>query len=211
MRLLSHLIAPPFCTYCRNPLAEQRALCVECMAMIQPVVTTLVPLTKTGKRAIRVHAVGRYHGPLQQLILAKKYSDALACFYMAQLICERTNIAHISLDYIVPIPLHWRRYAKRGYNQSQEIAKAISKQIGVPVLHALKRIKHTPFQSQCSKDERAQNVADAFTLLTQQELKGKRIALIDDVMTTGATLRAAASTLAKGAPEEIQAVVLART
>jgi ComF family protein len=180
---------------------------------IKPLVSTTLEITK--KYQMRVFCVGAYQEPLKNFILAKGRSDNLACYYMAQLIYHHSLFKHLEVDYIIPIPLHWRRYAKRGYNQSAEIAKHLSKWSGVPIIHALKRHKATPFQSQFSKEGRFENVQDVFSLVLSDEqktaLKNKRLLLIDDVMTTGATLISAGKLLRTLHPAQMNASVLART
>lgn len=207
------IISPPFCNQCKAFLPERDALCDTCLNTITPLVSTQIVLTKN--KQIRVFCVGAYQEPLKNFILAKGRSEHLACYYMAQLIWQHSLFKHLEVDYIVPIPLHWRRYAKRGYNQSAEIAKWLSKWSGVPILHALKRVKATPFQSTYGKDERLANVIDAFQLnvtdAQKEQLRSKKIVLVDDVMTTGATLIAAGKALQQLKLAEICAAVLART
>ena len=214
LRALQHILFPTFCTACKDLLFERKALCCECAREIKPVVST--KLIVTQKYAVEVHAVGLYDGPLRQLILAKSYSDRTACYYMAQLMYEHLiEEKGLPFDYIIFIPLHWTRYAKRGYNQSQEIARYISRWSKVPIANIVSRTKRTPFQVMFDKAGRQSNVKDAFSLrITKDQFKDfthKRFLLIDDVMTTGATLQAVARELLVLKPLAIKACVLART
>jgi ComF family protein len=194
-------------------LPEQYALCATCILRIKPLACKPVAVTPTY--TMRVFCVGAYEDPLKKFVLAKMYSDYTACYYIAQLIADYSLFKKLEIDFIVPVPLHWRRYAKRGYNQSAEIARYLSKTSGIPILHAIKRVKATKYQSRCDKDERLENVKEAFVCgLSDQErelVRGKRLLLIDDVMTTGATLTAVAKVLTRLKPAEIVACVLART
>jgi ComF family protein len=207
------ILFPAYCTACHALLSERKALCSACIREIKPLVSA--KLTITQKYQMEVYAVGAYQDPLRQLVLAKSYQDKLACYYSAQLIFEHIMADQLTADYLVPIPLHWTRYAKRGYNQSEEIAHYLSQLTGIPVLHALKRVKRTPFQMQFDKEGRKSNVEDAFKLILsdeqQQMIKHKRLLLVDDVMTTGATLHASARQLLLLKPLSLKAVVLART
>lgn len=206
-------ISPPFCCACKRLLKERKALCDSCALTIRPLASTAIEVTQKYK--MRVFCVGAYEEPLRKFVLAKSYSDHLACYYMAQLIYERSLFSKLEVDYIVPVPLHWRRYAKRGYNQSAEIAKYLSQFSGIPVKELLCRTKATEFQSRCNKDGRLENVKGVFELaITESEradLRDKRFLLIDDVMTTGATLVSAGKVLASLRPVELFACVLART
>lgn len=213
VRSIEFMLFPAFCTSCKDLLLERKALCVDCIKEIKPLVSTKLIITQ--KYEMEVHAVGAYQEPLRQLVLAKSYQDRLACYYMAQLIFEHTVCKELAADYLVPIPLHWTRYAKRGYNQSVEIANHLSRLTGLPILHALKRVKRTPFQMQFDKEKRKTNVQDAFCLALRkdqyEQVMYKRLILIDDVMTTGATLHAAGRQLLLLKPLSIRAVVFART
>lgn len=99
-------------------------------------------------------------------------------------------------DVIVPIPLHFSKFRQRGYNQSEEFARGISEVTAIPILNkTIKKIKHTDSQTEKSRGQRLANVADSFVLKQGKKIEGKHILLVDDVITTGATLEAAAQKL----------------
>lgn len=204
---------PAFCTACKALLGVRKALCNQCFKEIQPVVSTKMVITQ--KYQMDIYAVGAYQEPLRQLVLAKSYQDKLACYYMAQLMYDHISSQVLTADYLVPIPLHWTRYAQRGYNQSAEIARYLSQMSGIPVANLLQRTKRTPFQAQFDRSGRQSNVQDAFCLVQIKEIftsyKHKRLILVDDVMTTGATLQVAAKVLLSLKPLSVKGVVLART
>lgn len=204
---------PAFCTACKDVISQRVALCNECHAQIKSVVSTKIIVTQ--KYGLTVYAVGAYQDPLKQLILAKSYQDIVACYYIAQLIYKHMTDMQLTVDYLVVVPLHWTRYAQRGYNQSEQIASYISRWTGIPVFNGLCRTKKTMFQAQCSKEGRHTNVQNAFALkadpATLAQLKHKRFLIIDDVMTTGATLTALSRVLLELKPLSLQAAVLART
>ncbi len=205
-----NIISPPFCAYCKMFLNERNVFCVTCAQKIQPIVSTNLQITKA--HAMKVFAIAGYSDPLKKLILAKGWSDISASNQLGQLTWDITNIRHIDFDYIVPIPLHWMRFAKRGYNQAAEIADVIAQQSGKPVFDILKRIKRTQFQSGLVHAKRADNVKDAFIVRDIQKTtyKSKHILLVDDLMTTGATLKVAAKELLKLKPREVTIVVVCR-
>lgn len=175
-----------------------------------------VYLPITPKKSLKLFAISAYKDPLRSLILKKSYSDILSSKQLAKLIFDMTPIEKFNFDYIVHIPLHWTRYAKRGYNQSAVMAKVLGKSLEIPHLNVLKRKKRTIFQSKLSFAKRQLNVKDAFDVRFKyrQEggkfLKDKKILLIDDLCTTGATLKNAARILLKFNPQSISAVVACR-
>lgn len=116
-------------------------------------------------------------------------------------------------DALIPVPLHYWRLVYRRYNQSALIAKALGDAIEKPVwLNHLKRIKATPSQGRLKAKERHKNVKRAFAVNEQnkQDIKGKTIVLIDDVYTTGATIKECSKTLLKAGAKEVRALTLAR-
>jgi ComF family protein len=117
----------------------------------------------------------------------------------------------VECDWVVPVPLHWKRHYSRGFNQSDLLGVALGKRFGKKCLGALKRIRDTPTQvGMTSQANRLENVKGAFKLAVKPcRLEGKKILLVDDVMTTGATLREAARELMKAKPDRISAVFLA--
>lgn len=207
---MDHLVAPPFCAYCKDFLHTRQILCIECYEKIDPIVSVQIPITKTHK--MTVLAISDYQEPLKSLILAKSWGDIVVSNQLGHLIWKMTYFRHMPCDYLVPIPLHWMRYAKRGYNQAEEIANVLAEYRAVPVAPILKRIKHTSFQSSLSYDKRLPNVKEAFVLHTNdyEKYHNKHIVLVDDLMTTGSTLASSAKILLPLKPASITAVVVAR-
>jgi ComF family protein len=117
------------------------------------------------------------------------------------------------IDYVVPVPLHPRKYRKRGYNQTELLAEGISRQTGIPVLKTfLRRKVYTETQTKKRFHERNENVKDVFDIDESMDLDGKHILLIDDVLTSGSTLCSCASAIQKrkGVKISIFALAMAR-
>jgi len=116
-----------------------------------------------------------------------------------------------NVDRIVPVPLHWRRQISRGYNQSDVLARALAKaNRQAKVIHPLVRIRPTEMQVHLhSHDARHDNVQNAFAVVKPQALKGKRVLVVDDVMTTVATLKSVGRELRKAGVREMYAAVAA--
>ena len=153
---------------------------------------------------------GAYGGWLRAAIIAFKYGD------------ERVRNVHLgallakvvpevgTVDNLVPVPLHRRRLRERGFNQAELLARQVHILTGFQVLNALERTRATPHQVGLSGIDRVANVSDAFRLVQGIDVTGKRLALIDDVCTTGSTLGACATTLIHHGALEVVSVTLAR-
>ncbi|MBX6392893.1 MAG: ComF family protein [Burkholderiales bacterium] len=154
----------------------------------------------------RTVACWRYAFPLDRLVQALKYGNRLALAdWFGRALAAKT--AQREVDLIVPMPLHRRRLRERGFNQAMEIARRL-RGIGRLAPGALVRLKDTTPQTGLSDRERAQNVRGAFAATVP--LSGLRIALVDDVMTTGASLHEAARALKRAGAADVENWVVAR-
>jgi ComF family protein len=190
---------------------EQRTgLCQACIDLVQPITSKRIQVTK--KYSMTVLALGAYANPLRPLILAKIRSDIVAAQQLGKLIERIQYIKHHSFDYIVPIPLHWTRYAARGFNQAEEMAHEIERYNGATVACILRRIKRTKFQYLLTSAQRDHNVLHVIALknIDYKLYQNKHILLVDDLMTTGSTLKTAAQALITLRPASITAVVAGR-
>ncbi|MEZ4903561.1 MAG: ComF family protein [Spirosomataceae bacterium] len=152
-------------------------------------------------------------GKVQRLLHQLKYNNrsdvgqTLGRLYGAEL---KQTMLHEQLDILLSVPLHPRKLAQRGYNQSDTFAKGLSDSLGVDWSgQMLQRVKFTSTQTQKSRFERFENVAGIFELTQIEKIKGKRIALVDDVLTTGATLESAIATLLENGAKEVSVITIA--
>jgi ComF family protein len=113
-------------------------------------------------------------------------------------------------DAVVPVPLHWRRRWRRGFNQSELLAQVVARRCGIPVIKALKRVRYTPAQTGLSNTGRRKNVTAAFAAVRWHCVAGSRILLVDDVMTTGSTATACAKVLRRAGAASITLLTVAR-
>ncbi|MES1980987.1 MAG: ComF family protein [Pseudomonadota bacterium] len=156
----------------------------------------------------RTSAVFAYTFPLDQVVQALKFNEQL--FLARQLAKELAQRITVFPDYIVPMPLHPARLRERGFNQSLELARQISTQLNIPLItNACQRVRDTPSQSALPWKARGRNMRKAFSC--NGDFAGKHIAVVDDVMTSGATLNEAALALRRGGASEVSAWVVART
>lgn len=101
------------------------------------------------------------------------------------------------VDMILPVPLHWTKMRRRGYNQAAEIARGIGERAGIPVGNHLKAVRSHSTQTRKTRSQRVDNVEGVFGVKNPEELEGRSLLVVDDVFTTGATLLSAASELAR--------------
>jgi ComF family protein len=161
----------------------------------------------------QILAAANYAFPLDALIHSLKYQANLALAPMlAELLKARLDLAAPleRPDFIVPMPLHPVRLRERGFNQALEISRCVSKISGIPTLPTVcSRIKDTSSQTGLPWKEREKNIRNAF--VCERDVAGKHVAILDDVMTTGATLNELAKILRKCGAARVSGWVVART
>jgi ComF family protein len=152
-------------------------------------------------------AWGRYSGPLERVLHALKFRRCdIIDDELAGLIEE--SLRDRDFDAIVPVPMHWLRERRRGYNQAELIARALSKRIGIPTRLLLRKRHGGAAQSTLARDARARNVRNAFT--ASSKVEGLRILIVDDICTTGETLRACARALLREEASRVCAIAIAK-
>jgi ComF family protein len=162
------------------------------------------------------HALAYYKfyksGLTQRLLHHMKYRDRPDLAMLAGRWFGGEIAAHFSgevFDMIVPVPLHRKKERKRGYNQSVYLARGIAESTGIPVQDVLLRTKYSDTQTHKSRIERWQNVSGIFQLRDPQRITGKHVLLVDDVVTTGATLESCGCTIMNGGAVCVSAAALA--
>ncbi len=192
------LIEPPWCEMCGIPNTED--VCNECA-------TTPPPYGK-------LRTIAFYESALQQAVHLFKFEKRTSLAKpLAQLTIEHfpddCDIAEY--DFILPIPIHKKRLRERGFNQATLIANEIAKTTGIQVVtDALVRYRNTSPQSSLDREARQTNIVGAFELQKKEVVRNKRILVLDDVYTTGATVREAVKVLWDADPAEIDVLTLAR-
>ncbi|MDD5240367.1 MAG: ComF family protein [Sulfuricella sp.] len=158
----------------------------------------------------RTLAAFSYDFPIDRLLHAFKYASDLALAGVLAEPLARIAAAHPKPDLLLPMPLHSSRLKERGFNQALEIARLISKWLDIPLAaNACRRTRDTPSQAGLKLEERRRNVRGAFAC--DLDLTGKKVAVLDDVMTTGATLNELSRILKNCGAIEVSAWVVART
>jgi len=156
----------------------------------------------------RTLAVFAYSFPLDKLVQALKFGERLMLVDgLADSLAQRVEVRP---DCIIAMPLHPSRLRERGFNQSTELARRVANILNIPLLpHACQRVRDTPPQSALKWKERGKNMRKAF--ICTQDLSGKHVAVVDDVMTSGASLNEVAVALRSAGAHEVSAWVIART
>ena len=225
IQALSELFFPCLCPLCETTIRSDQALCPPCH-------NDLVPNPQTCPCCAIAHpadglcgqclahppaydqviAPYLYARPLEGLIHRLKYSKQIALSrHLGLLLKQSLPLADLELpDLLVAVPLHYSRMVERGFNQSQEIAQLIAKQLGIKLDNdLLKRVKQTPPQAKLSRRLRLKNQRGVFKISNQPA--GNHVCIIDDVMTTGATINEIAKLLKRNGVRRVTAWIIART
>lgn len=188
------------CDLCAMPLAYPEAPCPFCQGKGEPNYEHILRL-------------GTFDEPLKDLIHQMKYQGRWNVGeQLASRLLSQNPVRNLldQADVLVPVPLHFFRQVARGYNQSVVITRFISKKCRKPLAAPLSRVRRTETQTHfSSRQKRFKNLKNAFRLVDAKSVAGKRVVVIDDVMTTGATLQTVARALRPAHPKSLSALVLA--
>lgn len=206
------------CTDCsQSIITRQHAACKRCALAIGPYSETEGGCSGCRERSLgfdSAHSLGEYQGRLREAVLRMKAGSGESLSeMMGRVLAEELGEAlrRDRIDVVVPVPLHWRRVWTRGYNQAAAAARELAAGLNLRCeSRALVRIRHTPQQVHSSAAARRENVRGAFWARRPASLAGKRILLVDDVMTTGSTAGEAARTLKGAGATAVIVAVLAR-
>jgi ComF family protein len=231
-RLMLDVGLPPLCPSCREPVGDGAGLCAGCWSKLSPIERPFceklgIPFTYDPGPGIysmqaisdppayaRARAAVRYDDIARSMVHALKYGDRLDLApVMARWMARAGTDLLADADVVVPVPLHWQRIWARRFNQSGTLATTIATTRGVPVNHtALKRVKATPQQVGLSKAERATNVQGAFRVdaAGKAEITRRHVLLVDDVLTSGATVDACSRALLRAGARQVDVLVFAR-
>lgn len=218
IRLLGDLLSPPQCAACGLAVSRHHVFCASCATTVEPCgardnATHLAAGARDGELAPVDMAFGYYGGALAIAIRRLKYEDRpYLARPLGELLRSACRAAKISAEAVLPVPLHPRRLAERGYNQSALLAAHVARELGAPlVTSALARRVDTAPQVELSGDDRHANVAAAFAVTSAASVERRALVLVDDVSTTGATLSACRQALLAAGARRVLGVAVART
>jgi ComF family protein len=229
--LVLDIALPTLCVACREPV-DGEGVCAACWAKLSFIAPPYCPrlgipfVYDPGPDLLSMEAIANPPA-YQRARAAVRYDDVARTLVHALKYQDRTDLAPAmgrwmaragrelldDADALIPVPLHWRRGWSRRYNQSGALARVIERQSGVKVVaEALRRVRPTEQQIGLSRSQRATNVQGAFKVAPhrQSEIQGRRVILIDDVLTSGATLDACARALLRARATQVDVLVFAR-
>ncbi|HEY3679583.1 MAG TPA: ComF family protein [Bradyrhizobium sp.] len=230
-RLALDIALPTLCVACREPVSGE-GVCAKCWAKLSFIAPPFCPrlgipfVYDPGPELLSMEAIANPPA-YQRARAAVRYDDVARTLVHALKYQDRTDLApamgrwmaragHELLDRadaLIPVPLHWRRGWSRRYNQSGALARVIERQSGVKLVsETLRRVRPTEQQIGLSRTERASNVQGAFKVDTDRkaDIAGRRVILIDDVLTSGATADACARALLRAKAAQVDVLVFAR-
>src|SRR5277367_5751028 len=230
-RLALDIALPTLCVACREPVHGE-GVCAECWARLSFIAAPCCPrlgipfVYDPGPGLLSMEAIAdppayararaavRYDDVAKTLVHALKYQDRTDLApTMGRWMARAGRELLEDADLLIPVPLHWRRAWRRRYNQSGALARAIERQSGVKLRgELLRRVRATEQQVGLSRSQRASNVQGAFEVSAdrQSEVQGRRVVLIDDVLTSGATVDACARALLRAKASTVDVLVFAR-
>lgn len=232
LRGLVSLFYPDACAVCSRPAAPNEQLCAHCAAdaprlrapfcerCSQPFAGAITETFTCANCHDRVlffdAAVSAYRsrGVVREVMHAFKYGGQVHLERtLGEWLCEAFDDARLvrqTFDCVVPVPLHPARRRERGFNQAELLGKILARRRHLPLRPLLERIRYTTTQTQFDRAERMENLAGAFRLRRGIDVRGWRVLLVDDVLTTGSTLSECAAVLRRGGAASVYAATAAR-
>ena len=224
------LLFPKFCLGCQR---EGFYLCQDCRSLLEilefdyclcekdPITTTHGKCRRCqDKKLSGLYFAFSYKNKIAQSLIknfkyppyVKDLAETLSSILIEHFIKTRNNTDQIwENSILIPVPLYKKKLRERGYNQSEELAKELAKILKIPVLSdVLLKIKKTDSQMELKKDDREKNLLGAFETKNPEKIQGKKIFLVDDVYTTGATMQECALALRRSGAKSVWGVAIAR-
>lgn len=214
---LTRFLQVPVCPRCLDNVQALQVedCCERCGAPLSPEASqdgsAVCRLCRTGRRGFDASfAFGAYTGELRQLIHVFKYEGVAALARPLAACMLRGLPRHLGFDAVTAVPMHWWKRYRRGFNQASLLARAVSEATSLPVIRPLQRLRSAGVQAGLGSAERRRNATASFGLRPGTQLQGKRILLVDDVFTTGATATACARLLRQAGAGYVAVLTIAR-
>lgn len=207
LRDLDNAVMPLRCVFCgTRTRTPERYICSGCDDDLPRAESPPPPTSSPLEHDV---APLEYEFPVDAAIKALKFRRRLVYApAFAELLCAAAARLPDDIDAVLPVPLHWRRRWFRGFNQAVEIGRPVARHLGVPLVKNVRRRRATPFQSGLSARERARNLQSAFAV--RGSLPYRHVLIIDDVITTGTTMRQIARVVKRAGVTRVSALAVAR-
>ncbi|QAT38999.1 phosphoribosyltransferase family protein [Clostridium sp. JN-9] len=202
--------SPQQCILCSNSLKSHEFLCEDCLKNIT---RCSAPMVIKREKEIKCFSFAYYSRTIMELVLKFKYkSNFICCEALSSFMGDAYEKNSINCDLITYVPLTKLSYRKRGFNQSEILAKQIGRRLNIPVKSMLVKSKESKDQIGLTGEERWENIKDSFQIkIDNNIIKGKKILIIDDVVTTGATSYYCGEMLLKNGAKEIIILTAAKS
>ncbi len=205
---LIELIFPPVCGICGK--ISQNWICPKCHYKIK----NELKYFEIQNKEFKLFFMGLYENNIRKLLLKYKFSDSayLSNLFMELILKNKEFTERLKkYDYIIPVPMFYKNKKIRGYNQTELLTKKMQEKLNVEYCeNILIKIKQNKRQSELSEKERKINVKNVYTIQDGEKIKGKNILLVDDIYTTGNTIKECMKELKKAKPNKIDAFVIAK-
>ncbi len=205
-------VYPRLCEVCGRALVPgEVGMCLECAYNLPRINMHYMPMSPLQERLLDIHIpldrVGSWfwyntESPYAELIRSGKYrhKPSLIRYLTETYVNEiRPDGFFYGIDVVVPVPMHWAKRHRRGFNQSVVIAQTVSKMTGIPMVEHLRARRHSS-QTRMSQKERRENVRGVYRAVNASSLAGKHVLIVDDILTTGATIHACMAAIAAEVP-----------
>jgi len=208
---LLDIIFPPVCGFCGE--INEDYLCKKCEEKIKKELVYKIEQTEEKNFEKHIYLMN-YKGNVRYKILAYKFFNKSYMYKtFTKIILNNKKICEIlkTYDIIIPVPIHKKRINERGYNQSELIAREISKNIkSIKYIKGLKKIRNNLKQSLLSKRQRIENVKNAYEIANKEIIRNKKVILFDDIYTTGNTVNECSKVLRQNGADSILVLSLAK-
>lgn len=198
------------CIICRETIEEDKLICDDCRNKIR--FNRDIYIIRREALEIECYSAAYYTGIIVELVKKLKYNSGFdSGKVLAEFLLEHIKTKNLDFDLITFVPMHKRALKKRGFNQSSYLAKLVSEELNRPMLNCLEKNFYTKDQIGLSGEVRWENQANSYRTVNEKYIKDKKILLIDDVITTGATSFYCSKELLKAGAQKVSILTVAKS
>lgn len=210
MRFIDHIF-PNTCGICGK--INKDSLCSSCRVKLKPILEAKIEEI-SNKNFLYLAYLFKYSGIIREKIISYKFKDHSYLYKtFSKIITKNEKICRFikNYDIIIPVPIHKKRFRQRGYNQSELIAREISRTLEIPMERdALAKVENNTAQSKLTKLERIDNAKNVYAIKNTENIRGKAVLLLDDIYTTGSTANECSKMLKQAGASEVAVLAIAK-